>query len=69
MASGGDGRNLPLLTAEEVEERRPILLAGLQQYNDGYFFEVAELMRVAASERAEDDDALWLGLHGSVGGR
>ena len=28
-------RNLPLLTEAEVEERRPILLSGIQQYNDG----------------------------------
>jgi len=35
-------RNLPLLTDEEVEERRPILLAGIEQYNSGYFFEAHE---------------------------
>ena len=35
-------RNQPLLTEEEVEERRPVLLAGIRQYNDGYFFEAHE---------------------------
>ena len=35
-------RNLPLLTDEEVEEGRPILLAGIEQYNGGYFFEAHE---------------------------
>lgn len=37
-------RNMPLLTEEEVEERRHILLAGIQQYNDGYFFEAHETL-------------------------
>ena len=37
-------RNLPLLTEAEVEERRPILLSGIQQYNDGYFFEAHETL-------------------------
>ncbi len=35
-------RNLPLLTEEEVAERRHILLRGIEQYNDGYFFEAHE---------------------------
>src|SRR3990172_4439941 len=35
-------RNLPLLTDEEVEARRPILLAGIEQYNSGYFFQAHE---------------------------
>jgi len=35
-------RNLPLLTDEEVEARRPVLLAGIEQYNSGYFFEAHE---------------------------
>ncbi len=35
-------RNLPLFTDAEVEERRPILLAGVAQYNAGYFFEAHE---------------------------
>jgi predicted metal-dependent hydrolase len=35
-------RNLPLLTDEEVEARRPVLLAGIDQYNSGYFFEAHE---------------------------
>ena len=42
MAKEARPRNLPLLTEAEVEERRPILLAGIQQYNDGYFFEAHE---------------------------
>ena len=35
-------RNRPLLTEEEVKERRHILLEGIEQYNDGYFFEAHE---------------------------
>lgn len=35
-------RNLRLLTDEEVLERRHILLAGIEQFNDGYFFESHE---------------------------
>ncbi len=35
-------RNLALFTEEEVEARRPILLAGVEQYNSGYFFEAHE---------------------------
>lgn len=35
-------RNRPLLTEAEVEERRHILLAGIEQYNDGYFFQSHE---------------------------
>jgi hypothetical protein len=35
-------RNLPLFTEEELEERRPILLAGIEQFNAGYFFEAHE---------------------------
>ena len=42
MAKEARPRNLPLFTEAEVEERRPILLAGIQQYNDGYFFESHE---------------------------
>lgn len=42
MAKEARPRNLPLLTEAEVEERRPILLKGIQQYNDGYFFEAHE---------------------------
>ena len=42
MAKEAHPRNLPLLTEAEVEERRPILLAGIEQYNDGYFFEAHE---------------------------
>jgi predicted metal-dependent hydrolase len=37
-------RNQPLLTEEEVEERRHILLAGIEQFNDGYFFEAHETL-------------------------
>lgn len=35
-------RNLRLLTEAEVHGRRDILLAGIQQYNDGYYFEAHE---------------------------
>ena len=42
MANDARSRNLPLLTDEEVEERRPVFLAGIAQYNDGYFFEAHE---------------------------
>lgn len=35
--------NLPLFTDEEVEERRHILLDGIQQFNEGYFFEAHEV--------------------------
>ena len=35
-------RNARLLTDEEVEERRPILLEGIAQFNDGYFFQSHE---------------------------
>ncbi len=37
-------RNLRLLTEDEVEERRHILLAAIGQYNDGYFFEAHETL-------------------------
>ena len=42
MAKEARPRNLRLFTEAEVEERRPILLAGIKQYNDGYFFESHE---------------------------
>lgn len=42
MAKEARTRNLALLTEEEMEARRPILLAGIQQYNGGYFFEAHE---------------------------
>jgi hypothetical protein len=35
-------RNLPLFTEAQVEERRHILLAGIEQFNAGYFFEAHE---------------------------
>ncbi|MEX2158688.1 MAG: DUF309 domain-containing protein [Dehalococcoidia bacterium] len=35
-------RNLQLLSQEELEERRPVLLAGIAQFNNGYFFEAHE---------------------------
>ncbi len=44
MAKEASPRNLPLLSDEELEERRPILLAGIEQYNDGYFFEAHETL-------------------------
>ena len=42
MAKQTSSRNLPLFTEEEVQERLHILLAGVQQYNAGYFFEAHE---------------------------
>ena len=42
MPKEGRPRNLPLFTEEEFEARRPILLQGIQQYNEGYFFEAHE---------------------------
>ena len=42
MAKAARSRNLPLLTEAEVEERRPVLLQGIEQYNAGYFFEAHE---------------------------
>lgn len=35
-------RNARLLTDEEVEERREVLLEGIAQFNDGYFFQSHE---------------------------
>jgi hypothetical protein len=35
-------RNLQLLSEEQLEERRPVLLAGIEQFNNGYFFEAHE---------------------------
>lgn len=37
-------KNPRLLTEEQLAERRPELLAGVQQYNDGYFFEAHETL-------------------------
>ena len=37
-------RNLRLLSEEEVAQRRPILLAGIEQFNDGYFFQAHETL-------------------------
>jgi predicted metal-dependent hydrolase len=42
MAKDARPRNQPLLTEEEVAERRHILLQGIGQFNDGYFFEAHE---------------------------
>ncbi len=42
MPKQARARNLPLLTEEEVQERRHILLRGIEQYNEGYFFEAHE---------------------------
>jgi predicted metal-dependent hydrolase len=42
MAKQAASRNLPLFTEDEVKERLHILLAGVQQFNDGYFFEAHE---------------------------
>ena len=35
-------RNLALLTDEEFEAQWPLLLAGIEQFNEGYFFEAHE---------------------------
>jgi predicted metal-dependent hydrolase len=37
-------RNLQLLSDGELEERRPVLLAGIGQFNGGYFFEAHETL-------------------------
>ena len=37
-------RNLRLLSEEEVAQRRPILLAGIDQFNGGYFFQSHETL-------------------------
>ena len=42
MAKEAKARNLVLLTEEEFAARRPILLQGIQQFNEGYFFEAHE---------------------------
>ena len=42
MAKEARPRNLPLFTDEELLTRRAILLAGIEQYNAGYFFEAHE---------------------------
>lgn len=44
MAEAARSRNLRLLTDEEVEERRPILLRAIAEYNEGYFFESHETL-------------------------
>ncbi|MBI4570740.1 MAG: DUF309 domain-containing protein [Chloroflexi bacterium] len=42
MAKEERARNQPLLTEEELEAQRPLLLQGVAQFNDGYFFEAHE---------------------------
>ena len=42
MAKQARSRNLALYTEEEVEARLPVLLAGIKQYNAGYYFESHE---------------------------
>jgi predicted metal-dependent hydrolase len=42
MAKPAPRRNARLLTDEEFAERRPVLLLGIEQFNDGYFFEAHE---------------------------
>ena len=44
MGEDTRNRNLRLLTEEEVEERRDVLVAGVAQYNAGYFFEAHETL-------------------------
>jgi predicted metal-dependent hydrolase len=36
-------QNLPLFTEEELSERLPIILSGIEQFNDGFFFEAHEI--------------------------
>jgi len=42
MARQARPRNLPVFSEAEVEERRPVLLAGIEQFNGGFFFEAHE---------------------------
>jgi len=44
MAEAAFDRNMRLLTEEEVEERRHILLDAIEQFNAGYFFESHETL-------------------------
>ena len=44
MAKSVSSRNLRLLTEEQVQERRHILVAGIEQFNAGYFFEAHETL-------------------------
>jgi predicted metal-dependent hydrolase len=44
MAKNAAPRNLPIFSEQEVEDRLHILAAGVQQYNDGYFFEAHETL-------------------------
>jgi predicted metal-dependent hydrolase len=44
MAEPARPRNPRLLTDEQLLERRSELLAGVHQYNDGYFFEAHETL-------------------------
>lgn len=44
MAKQATPRNLPIFTDQEVQDRLYILLAGVQQFNDGYFFEAHETL-------------------------
>lgn len=44
MAEETRNRNLRLLTEEEVDERRHILLDAIEQYNAGYYFESHETL-------------------------
>jgi hypothetical protein len=42
MTNKARPRNLSLLTEDELLARREVLLAGIDQYNEGYFFEAHE---------------------------
>lgn len=44
MPESAFNRNLRLFTEDEVEERRHILLAGIEQFNAGYYFEAHETL-------------------------
>jgi predicted metal-dependent hydrolase len=37
-------KNAPLYTEEEMEQQRPLVLLGCEQYNDGYFYEAHETL-------------------------
>ncbi len=44
MAKDTRPRNLPIFTDEELQERLHVLLTGVAQYNDGYYFEAHETL-------------------------
>ena len=44
VAEDSRPKNAPLFSDEELEKQRPTILLGIQQYNDGYFFESHETL-------------------------